>query len=141
MKMFKKMKKGFTLVELIIVMVILGALAAIAIPKMSGSTDGAVIASVKSDLRTAIAKANEQYSKNLTYGNAVISNSTLGIIPSPDNSIVVTGVGDSFTVAVTRVNTATTCKGASLSYNSSTGEYKSGSTTSTSIPQINCTAS
>lgn len=67
MKMFKRMKKGFTLVELIIVMVILGALAAIAIPKMSGSTDGAETSKLKSDARLVIAKANEFYSSNLTY--------------------------------------------------------------------------
>jgi type IV pilus assembly protein PilA len=69
MKMFSKKRKGFTLVELIIVMVILGALAAIAIPKMGGSTEGATIASIKSDMRMAIAKANEHYSKAMSYTN------------------------------------------------------------------------
>lgn len=141
MKMFKKMKKGFTLVELIIVMVILGALAAIAIPKMGGSTDGALLASVKSDLRTATVKANEFYSKNLTYTDA--SATALGLVPSPGNSITVTPTnsGASFTVSVTRTGEAT-CAAASLFYDSSDGKYSttSGGTKTADIPKLTCTA-
>ncbi len=59
----KNMRKGFTLVELVIVMVILGALAAFAIPKMTNSKDGAIFASMKSDARTAMQKAQATFAE------------------------------------------------------------------------------
>ncbi|MFL5488504.1 MAG: type IV pilin protein [Gemmatimonadaceae bacterium] len=52
--------KGFTLVELLIVVVIIGLLAAIAIPKFANTKDKAYVAEMKSDLRN-LATYEEQY--------------------------------------------------------------------------------
>ena len=65
-------QKGFTLVELMVVIAILGILAAIAIPKFSDSTSAANTAKIAADLRT-IDSAIVMYQAN---GNTVDKDTT-----------------------------------------------------------------
>ncbi|MDP4093529.1 MAG: prepilin-type N-terminal cleavage/methylation domain-containing protein [Bacillota bacterium] len=58
-------KKGFTLIELIVVIAILGILAAVLVPRFTGFTDDARAASVQSDARN-IATAVEAMLANNT---------------------------------------------------------------------------
>ena len=53
-------RRGFTLIELMIVVIIIGILAAIAIPKFSSNREKAYITQMKSDLRN-LATAQEGY--------------------------------------------------------------------------------
>jgi prepilin-type N-terminal cleavage/methylation domain-containing protein len=53
-------RKGFTLIEVVISAVVIGILAAVAVPRLTASKDKAYIAAMKADLHT-IAILEEQY--------------------------------------------------------------------------------
>ena len=66
MKFFKN-KKGFTLVELVVVIAILGILAGIAIPRFMDATASARGAKIVADLRTIDSAATMYYAKEGKY--------------------------------------------------------------------------
>lgn len=70
-------QRGFTLVELMAVIAILGVLAAIAVPKFTAATDAANLAKVKADIRT--------------YGSAIeICRAATGTLPADLAALVPT---------------------------------------------------
>ena len=55
------MKKAFTMIELILIIVVIGILAAIAIPRISATRDDAVLVKTMAEIRTATEEINAYY--------------------------------------------------------------------------------
>ena len=60
-------KKGFPLIELLIVVVIIGILAAIAIPKFANTKEKAYLTAMKSDLRNLVTAEEAYFAEWATY--------------------------------------------------------------------------
>src|SRR5256886_16730466 len=88
-------QKGFTVNELLIVVVIIGILAAIAIPKFANTKDKAYVAAMKSDFRN-MATYEEQYAavNGGAYfsGTATSASPVQGFTPSQNVTVTVTNV-------------------------------------------------
>ncbi|MEJ5915753.1 type II secretion system protein [Pseudokineococcus sp. 1T1Z-3] len=69
-KSIQEKDAGFTLVELLVVMIIIGILAAIAIPVFLNQRQKAVDSSIKSDLRSVAQEAESAYVDAQTYPTA-----------------------------------------------------------------------
>lgn len=65
-----KSERGFTLIELVIVIVILGILAAVAIPKYEDMREQAQVATIKGQLGAIRSAVAIQYARNALNGNA-----------------------------------------------------------------------
>ncbi len=109
-----KSDEGFTLIELMIVIAIIGILAAIAIPQFSAYRERSYNAAAQADLRNATTAQEAYFVDNNTYssGIATLTGSTYGLQQLSNNvTISVTG-GD----AVSYVMTAVHSQGGGVSY-------------------------
>ena len=70
------MKKGFTMIELIFVIVILGILAAVAIPRLAATRDDAEISKTATNIQTLISDLGAYYTSQGKFATKTSSTST-----------------------------------------------------------------
>jgi len=123
MKERREGQKGFTLVELMIVVAIIGILAAIAIPQFAAYRERGYIASMQSDANAVRVAEEAYYVQNNTYIATTAPGTDLsafgGVAPSSGNTVTVaaaTDINKDYTITVTSSKTAKT-----VVYNSTTG--------------------
>ena len=87
------LKKGFSLIEIIIVLLVIGALAAVAVPRYSASKNKAIAAVMIADLHSA-AMYEEQFAADnhgqYFSGTATPDAPLNGFKPSPDVTVTLT---------------------------------------------------
>lgn len=77
---------GFTLIEMLIVMVVLGVLAAIAIPKLNVTRERSYLSAMKSDLKNLASQQELYYADTYTYSSDL---NALGVQSSEGVTITV----------------------------------------------------
>lgn len=70
-KLLRRRRRGFTLIELMIVVTIIGILAAMAVPSFIDATDEARAARIQADLSTIGAAVEIHYAKNGSYPSSI----------------------------------------------------------------------
>lgn len=104
-------RSGFTMIELIFVIVILGILAAVAIPKLTATRDDAKISKIATDLSTVVSDAGAYYtSQGVTnWQSATWSKVTNVALQTAANNMASAGTTDIQTTVYLNADASTNC--------------------------------
>ena len=83
-------RKGFTLIELVVVVTIIGLLTAIAVPKLRGFKERTWLTTMRSDLRSFGMHEESYYFDTATYTDDVATLQAAGFVTSPEVTVEVT---------------------------------------------------
>lgn len=102
--------RGFTLIELMIVVVIVGLLASIVVPKFAHGKDRSLVAVMKSDLKNLVTAEESFFANGLTYYNGPIPDAAFPYEASENVTITLSAVTNSgWQAAATHTSTVRTC--------------------------------
>ena len=106
---FRKNNIGFTLIELMIIISIIGILAVITFPQFNAYRQTALNATVLSDLRNAATAQESYYSDNNTYSSVLSDLTSRGYTPSPNVTMLsVVGSSTGYTMVAQHASGITT---------------------------------
>ena len=101
-------RRGFTLIELLMTLITIGALAAIAVPKIMTFLDRGHVAVMTADLRKLVSAEEGYFVEHDTYTPSAM---LAGMVPSPDVTITISHVSDAgWEAEATHTKTRTTCR-------------------------------
>ncbi len=104
-------ERGFTLIEFVVVTLIIGVLAAIALPTFLGQASKARDVRVESDLRNAVTQMESCFTEDETYAGCTTPEATIG--NQTKTGYVATRVsqtGTTFTITRTAASTIRACE-------------------------------
>jgi len=129
-----KRQKGFTLIELVMVIVILGILAAVAIPKYVDMQDEAKAAAAKGVIGSIRSAISIQYAKNALAGNAVFpsiaeltatgATSIFVEAQMPESPVDVSGNKNTVTAGTSPIDDTDCDETSAYVYDANTGEIR-----------------